>query len=325
MAALAVVDIDGVIADFVGDFTLWNDEKHPSLTKWDFHREWGWSDDTFVELFAEYTETGRLRFLDTIGDAARIEASLAALMNAGFEIMFLTSRPKNTQDDTVHWLTSKFPVLANDHGASRAFKPGVSIHFAHGPKSHYVFTMRGFDGVYVIDDSPIELESWVDVTEGDEELFLIYRVAWEYNAHLDGDVLTAFTFEDWAREVVAIDQDLQEEAQEMSEEDEFINRRDEVLRTANTLVNGDRNNQYGSPSQDFARTAGMWTALFGGKQAHDGSTVPFDAHDVALAIAAVKMSRLTWDPLKMDSWVDAAGYFACGADCVDELLDGDLR
>lgn len=87
--------------------------------------------------------------------------------------------------------------------------------------------------------------------------------------------------------------------------------REELLAEANALVNGDRNATYGPPTQDFERTAAMWSAYKG---------VQFEAHDVAAMMALLKISRLHWSPKKRDSWVDLAGYAACGFECAEVLL-----
>ncbi|WP_051165727.1 DUF6378 domain-containing protein [Amycolatopsis orientalis] len=89
------------------------------------------------------------------------------------------------------------------------------------------------------------------------------------------------------------------------------NHRKALLTEAESLVNGDRNNTYGEPHQDFQRTADMLSAL-GFQHAHPGGVRAIAAHDVAVILAAVKLSRLTWSPEKRDSWVDLAGYAACG-------------
>jgi len=90
----------------------------------------------------------------------------------------------------------------------------------------------------------------------------------------------------------------------------MTNIRKDVLGTADKLVNGDRNNQYGDPRQDFQRTAALWTALLG-----DQLTRPLEDWQVAQFMAALKLSRISWTPAKEDSWVDLAGYAACGAEC----------
>ena len=101
---------------------------------------------------------------------------------------------------------------------------------------------------------------------------------------------------------------------EQTDRQDVMSPRAELLREAEALTTGDRNNQYGPPSQDFARSAGILNAL-GFRGPGDR---PIRTHEVALILAAVKMSRLVWSPEKRDSWVDLAGYAACGFDCVAE-------
>ena len=79
-----------------------------------------------------------------------------------------------------------------------------------------------------------------------------------------------------------------------------------MLAEAASLVDGDRNAQYGDPRQDFQRTAVMWGAYLG---------VDIEPHDVAALMAILKVSRIRWSPGKRDSWVDLAGYAACGWHC----------
>lgn len=98
------------------------------------------------------------------------------------------------------------------------------------------------------------------------------------------------------------------------------NARAKVLRQAEELVNGDRNASYGDPIQDFARTAVFWQEYLQGVVAKRGS-LELQPHDVAAMMALLKISRLAWSPEKEDSWVDLAGYAACGFDCV-ERQDG---
>lgn len=95
--------------------------------------------------------------------------------------------------------------------------------------------------------------------------------------------------------------------------------RGDVLDEAKTLITGDRNNQYGPPTQDFDRTAAMASAF--GFQV-DGK--PLQGHHVAIFMMLLKTSRLAWTPDKRDSWVDAAGYAGCGAECaVAETAEAD--
>lgn len=87
--------------------------------------------------------------------------------------------------------------------------------------------------------------------------------------------------------------------------------RAELLAEAKALVTGDRNNQYGPPTQDFARTAEFWNVMFSNKL-KDGER--FTSTDVGLAMVLLKMSRLVWQK-KRDSFADLAGYSACSYEC----------
>lgn len=86
-------------------------------------------------------------------------------------------------------------------------------------------------------------------------------------------------------------------------EDQPFTHRWELLDGALKAVTGDRNHQYGAPDQDFTRTAELWSAWKG---------VHFDPWEVAVFQILLKTSRLSWNPMKADSWMDIAGYSACG-------------
>lgn len=92
-----------------------------------------------------------------------------------------------------------------------------------------------------------------------------------------------------------------------------ISPRASLLREAESLITGDRNNQYGPPTQDFARTAEFWTTYLGDKLKTDEVLL---AHDIAAMMTLLKLSRITWSADKRDSWADAAGYIGCGWECV---------
>jgi len=81
--------------------------------------------------------------------------------------------------------------------------------------------------------------------------------------------------------------------------------RKETLETAAALVHGDRQNDYGTPQENFARIAALWEPIF------DRAVTP---GEVALALTQLKIARLIHTPDHADSWVDAAGYIAIGAE-----------
>ena len=85
------------------------------------------------------------------------------------------------------------------------------------------------------------------------------------------------------------------------------NARTRLLRDAEALVNGPRNQDYGPPAKDFEVTAQLWSAYLG---------VPVTAGDVAALMILLKVRRLRVTPDHYDSIADIAGYAACWADVV---------
>ena len=75
--------------------------------------------------------------------------------------------------------------------------------------------------------------------------------------------------------------------------------------TASRLVLGDRNESYGSPHEDFAGIALMWTGLL-----NTSLKRHLTAQDVALMMTALKLRRHSHKP-KDDNIVDAHGYLLC--------------
>lgn len=96
--------------------------------------------------------------------------------------------------------------------------------------------------------------------------------------------------------------------------------REDILNEAKQLICGDRNAQYGEPTQDFQRTADLWSTEFGELL---GEGRRFEPHHVAVAMILLKASRIAWSPGKRDHWVDIAGYAACGAECAAENVEKD--
>lgn len=96
-----------------------------------------------------------------------------------------------------------------------------------------------------------------------------------------------------------------------------------VLNEARDLITGDRNAQYGPPTQDFQRTADLLSVLgfrFADFNTASGKPVARDLlpSDIALIMISLKMSRIIQSRNKRDSWVDLAGYAGCGYECTIE-------
>lgn len=94
------------------------------------------------------------------------------------------------------------------------------------------------------------------------------------------------------------------------------NTRSNVLQSAEKAVNGSRQTAYSGPEDNFLRIARRWRTyfvnrgIFTQEQANDLITPT----TVAQLLIEVKMGRLDFNPSHLDSWVDVAGYAACGAE-----------
>jgi len=78
-----------------------------------------------------------------------------------------------------------------------------------------------------------------------------------------------------------------------------------ILAEAAKIVTTDREQQYGSPEDNFGLAARYWTILF---DKH------ISAHGVAMAMTLLKMARIQSGQVKPDNYVDGCGYLACGAE-----------
>ena len=82
--------------------------------------------------------------------------------------------------------------------------------------------------------------------------------------------------------------------------------RPEILQKAEACVCGHREQEYGSPENNFQTIADLWRAYKRG--------VDFTAVDVAMMMALLKIARIQSGTATEDSFVDLAGYAACGGE-----------
>lgn len=99
--------------------------------------------------------------------------------------------------------------------------------------------------------------------------------------------------------------------------------REQVLSAARACVCGDREQDYGSPENNFRTIASLWNSYLYGAGLMENPTPHvwkgLKPKDVAAMLALLKVARIAGNRPKQDNWIDLAGYAACGAEL--ELSD----
>lgn len=90
--------------------------------------------------------------------------------------------------------------------------------------------------------------------------------------------------------------------------------RHSILATADSTVNGARAEVYGGPEDSFKLIASFWEPYIAAKCVGQDVSVCINPEDVAVLMSLMKVARLAASPNHEDSWVDLAGYAACGAE-----------
>lgn len=86
-----------------------------------------------------------------------------------------------------------------------------------------------------------------------------------------------------------------------------------ILDGALKLVDGERDQVYGDPKESFSLIADLWTAFLSHRP-QTVSAVALSPAEVALMMDLLKTARLARRPGHLDSWIDKAGYAACGGE-----------
>lgn len=84
--------------------------------------------------------------------------------------------------------------------------------------------------------------------------------------------------------------------------------RKDILDLAGKCVLGDREEDYGSPEDNFRRIAALWNEYVKPRN------VIFAPEDVAVMLILLKVARIAGGNPKDDNWIDIAGYAACGGE-----------
>lgn len=92
----------------------------------------------------------------------------------------------------------------------------------------------------------------------------------------------------------------------------------ETLKAAAECVCGSREEDYGSPEDNFRTIASLWNSYLYGAGLMENPTPHvwkgLKPKDVAAMLALLKVARIAGNRPKPDNWIDLAGYAACGAE-----------
>ena len=92
--------------------------------------------------------------------------------------------------------------------------------------------------------------------------------------------------------------------------------RAEILEKAKQCVCKGREQDYGSPENNFQVIANMWKAYLSEQL---DNPILLNGKDVAAMLALVKIARIASGHAKDDNWIDLAGYAACGGEIESEV------
>lgn len=89
--------------------------------------------------------------------------------------------------------------------------------------------------------------------------------------------------------------------------------RKDLLAEAAEIISNARDISYGDPVDNFSRIASLWNEYLG--PPHN-----IKAHDVAIMMILLKISRLANKPSSKDNWMDIAGYAGLGYEVHERKL-----
>ena len=87
-----------------------------------------------------------------------------------------------------------------------------------------------------------------------------------------------------------------------------------ILSSAEKCVCGERQEDYGSPEDNFNCIAKLWKRYIKEKCVGPGADVEINAEDVAAMMCLLKIGRIAGGSNSIDNWIDIAGYAACGGE-----------
>ena len=85
--------------------------------------------------------------------------------------------------------------------------------------------------------------------------------------------------------------------------------RGEILDKALQIINGERQDQYGNPEDNFEIIGELWDVYMKARKRNFT-----DAHDAAMKMALMKVARIATGSGSEDSYIDLCGYVALACD-----------
>ena len=100
--------------------------------------------------------------------------------------------------------------------------------------------------------------------------------------------------------------------------------RGQVLESAYRCVTGERPEDYGTPENHFEVIARLWTVYLRQACPTSDGKLTVAGRDVALMMALLKIARIRTGTATDDSYVDLAGYAACGSEINSKTDKGEI-
>lgn len=97
-------------------------------------------------------------------------------------------------------------------------------------------------------------------------------------------------------------------------------KREDILNGAKRCVCGGREEDYGAPEDNFGVIAELWETFLRARCMYTAELTVLP-EDVAAMMALLKLARIATGAPKADSWIDLAGYAACGGEMATAEVD----
>ena len=97
--------------------------------------------------------------------------------------------------------------------------------------------------------------------------------------------------------------------------------RESILEEAKRCVCGQREQDYGSPENNFKLIASLWEPYIKQRCVSEDADISIEPEDVAMLMALLKIARICSGTGTQDSFVDCCGYMACGGEIVGRNME----